>query len=111
MRERGLIAAYIMTNRRNGTLYTGVTSTLIGRVRQHCDGTFDGFTKRWGLKRLVWFELHETVVRAIRREKLIKHYSRQWKINLIEELNPRWEDLYPALVPDWEWKHDPPADA
>jgi putative endonuclease len=97
MRERQP-AVYIMTNKRNGTLYTGVTSRLPQRVWQHREGVFDGFTKRYGCKRLVWFELHETMESAILREKQIKGGSRGKKIKLIESSNPQWCDLYSDIV-------------
>ena len=107
--ERSFIATYIMTNRAHGTLYVGVTSTLITRVRDHVEGRLDGFTKRWGLTRLVWYEPNESIVAAIRKEKLIKSYPRDWKISLIQRLNPHWDDLYPPLVAPAVWKHDPPG--
>ena len=91
------IAVYIMTNRKHGTLYVGVTSELSARVSQHRDGVIPGFTKEHGLKRLVWYEEHETIVQAIHREKRLKKYKRDWKINLIERDNPNWDDLYPGL--------------
>jgi len=87
-------AVYIMTNRRNGTLYTGVTSNLAQRVWQHREGVADGFTKRYGCKMLVWFEMHATMDAAITREKQIKGGSRAKKLALIEALNPRWQDLF-----------------
>ncbi|HEY0102266.1 MAG TPA: GIY-YIG nuclease family protein [Brevundimonas sp.] len=106
-RERGLIAVYIMTNGPYGTLYIGVTSDLHHRVAQHRAGTFDGFTKKYQLKRLVWFETFEFMAPALKREKSLKRYLRDWKINLIERDNPHWQDL--SL--DWdrspEWKHGP----
>lgn len=91
------IAAYIMANRRHGTLYNGVTSRLIFRVLQHREGEIEGFTKRYGLKRLVWYERFESMVNAIAREKAI-NWKREWKINLIERENPNWDDLFPGLV-------------
>lgn len=87
-------AVYIMTNKRNGTLYTGVTSNLPQRVWQHREGVADGFTKRYGCKMLVWFEMHETMEAAISREKQIKAGSRKKKLALIEAFNPQWRDLY-----------------
>ena len=96
-RERVLIAVYIMTNGPYGTLYVGVTSNLYQRVRQHREGTFGGFTSKYGLKRLVWYEQFDGIVEAIQREKSLKKYRRDWKINLIEEANPSWEDLYESL--------------
>ena len=82
-----------MANRRNGTLYVGVTSWLPKRVWQHRDGTVAGFTGRYDVHRLVWFEMHGTMETAIRREKQIKKWLRAWKIRLIEEANPDWLDL------------------
>lgn len=76
-----------------GTLYTGVTSHLIGRVIQHRDEVFDGFTAKHGVKRLVWFEIADTMEAAITAEKRIKRWQRDWKIALIERENPQWEDL------------------
>src|SRR3546814_7380332 len=89
--------AYIMASARHGTLYTGVTSHLIQRVVQHREGTFDGFTKRYGVKGLVWFELSGTMELAIAREKQLKNWQRRWKIELIEEANPAWRDLAAEL--------------
>jgi len=91
------IAVYMMTDRYRGTIYIGVTSRLAERVHQHREGLLPGFTRRYGLKRLVSYEPHETMLAAIQREKSLKRYSREWKINLIERKNPLWEDLYPSL--------------
>src|ERR1700722_6380863 len=87
------IAVYIMASARNGTLYTGVTSQLVGRVQQHKLGTFDGFTSKYGCKTLVWYEDHPTMLGAIHREKQIKRWRRAWKLELIEAENPEWRDL------------------
>lgn len=84
---------YILTNKPYGTLYVGVTSDLRSRLEQHRRGLVDGFTKRYGLGRLVYCERHELVAQAIQREKTIKHWVRQWKINAIEAQNPTWRDL------------------
>jgi putative endonuclease len=92
MRER-IPCVYILAKAYNSTLYTGVTSHLVGRVMQHRDGTFDGYTKRYGIKRLVYYEVADTMEAAIAREKQIKRYSREWKRNLIERENPEWNDL------------------
>ncbi|HUJ04465.1 MAG TPA: GIY-YIG nuclease family protein [Rhizomicrobium sp.] len=92
------IAVYIMASRRHGTLYTGVTSTLPKRVYQHREGLIPGFTKKYGVKRLVWYEPYESMTAAIQREKTIKKYKREWKINLIERDNPNWDDLFPVLI-------------
>lgn len=99
---RLLIAVYIMTNGPRGTLYVGVTSDLFRRYIEHRDGLTPGFTSRYGLKRLVWWERHGSMVEAIAREKAIKHYVRAWKVNAIELLNPHWEDLGPGLLNGYE---------
>jgi putative endonuclease len=91
------IAVYIMANRRNGTIYTGVTSDLARRVYEHREGLYRGFTKTYGVKKLVWYQPHDSITAAIQREKRIKKYPRQWKLNLIEERNPHWVDLYNLL--------------
>ena len=88
---------YIMTNRPNGTLYTGVTTDIARRVWEHREGLVKGFTKRYGLKRLVYMGFHEDIREAIRREKNMKHYSRAWKVRLILDANPDWQDLYEDL--------------
>ena len=90
-------AVYIMASRRNGTLYTGVTSDLVQRVWQHKEGTI-GFTARYGCKLLVWYEIHEEMVPAIAREKQIKAGSRRKKLALIEAMNPDWADLYESII-------------
>ena len=89
---------YIMTNRRNGILYTGVTNNLLRRCYEHRNGLIDGFTKRYGLKCLVYFEQHDDIRSAIQREKTIKHWSRSWKVRLIHGQNPDWQDLFEGLV-------------
>lgn len=86
---------YILASKRNGTLYTGVTSDLTNRLQQHDSGEIPGFTAQYGVKTLVWFEPHETMAIAIAREKSIKKYPRKWKLNLIERENPNWEALLP----------------
>lgn len=85
---------YILASRRNGTLYVGVTSDLVKRVWEHREGTVDGFTKRYRVKQLVYFEEHASIDEAIQREKQIKTWKRAWKIELIENGNPYWRDLY-----------------
>jgi putative endonuclease len=87
------IAVYIMASGRNGTLYVGVTSKLPLRVEQHKLGTFGGFSKTYGCKRLVWYEAHTTMAQAILREKRIKRWHRDWKLALIESENADWRDL------------------
>jgi putative endonuclease len=88
---------YVMTNRPNGVLYTGVTSDIARRAWEHREGLVKGFTQRYGLKRLVYVEFHEDIRDAIQREKNLKHYSRAWKAQLIVEANPDWRDLYEDL--------------
>jgi len=90
------IAVYIMASARNGTLYVGVTSQLPTRIHQHKLGTFEGFSKTWGCRTLVWYEDHPTMVEAIHREKLIKRWRRAWKLSLIEADNAQWRDLSDA---------------
>lgn len=96
MRERQP-CVYIMASGFNGTLYTGVTSNLIGRVQQHRDGTFKGFTSAYRVNRFVWFEMAETMEAAIAAEKRIKRWRREWKMNVIERDNPHWHDLAVSL--------------
>src|SRR5688500_16298165 len=86
-------SVYIMASGFNGTLYTGVTSNLMQRVAQHRVGAFGGFTADYDVKRLVWFEMHGSMEHAIRREKQLKNWRREWKMALIEEANPLWRDL------------------
>ncbi|WP_133366568.1 GIY-YIG nuclease family protein [Qipengyuania sediminis] len=90
-------AGYMVANKRNGTIYIGVTSNLPQRIAQHRDGIIDGFTKRHGCKMLVWFELHATMKFAILREKQLKGGSRSKKLALIEGANPRWLDLFAEI--------------
>jgi putative endonuclease len=89
---------YMLASGRYGTLYVGVTADLIRRVWQHREGLADGFTKTYGVKQLVWFETHSDIVEAIRREKQVKHWNREWKLRLVHEHNPQWRDLYPDLI-------------
>ena len=89
---------YMMTNRRNGTLYVGVTSDLVRRCHEHRNGLLPGFTKRHGLKQLVYFELHDDIRAAIQREKTIKHWPRAWKVRLVHAHNPDWRDLFDSLT-------------
>ena len=91
-------AVYIVASGRNGTLYTGVTSTLPRRGFEHREGIIPGFTKRYGCKMLVWYELHDTMAGAIAREKQIKGGSRRKKLALIEAMNPDWRDLFDDLA-------------
>ncbi len=96
MRRGGWV--YIMTNRPNGTLYTGVTNNIARRAYEHREGLIDGFTKQYGLKRLVFMEFYEDVRHAIQRERNMKHWPRRWKAKLILDANPEWRDLYPDLA-------------
>ena len=84
---------YLLASQRNGTLYTGVTSNVLARIRQHRQGLIRGFTREYGVKLLVWFEQHSTMDSAITREKRIKKWNRAWKLDLIEAANPDWRDL------------------
>jgi len=88
---------YILASRRNGTLYVGVTSELAYRAYQHREGLTPGFTSRYGVKLLVWYEDFPTAHEAISAEKRIKRWRRRWKLELIERMNPRWDDLYLTL--------------
>ncbi len=85
-------------NRPNGTLYIGVTSALARRVYEHREGSIEGFTKQYGLKRLVFYERFELITDAIQREKTMKHWRRAWKVRLILDFNPDWDDLYDGLA-------------
>lgn len=89
---------YMLASKRNGTLYVGVTSNLPQRVWQHKNDLVEGFTRRYGVHALVWYEVHETMENAIAREKTIKEWKRQWKIDLIEAMNPEWRDLYEDIL-------------
>lgn len=88
---------YITANKRNGTLYTGVTSDLIKRIYEHKHGITKGFAAKYGCKMLVYYEIHSSIGIAIEREKEIKHFKRQWKLELIEKMNPHWNDLYDSI--------------
>ena len=90
---------YLLASKKGGTLYCGVTSDLTGRVWMHREGAVPGFTSKYGVKRLVWFETHADILEAIRREKRIKKWPRAWKIDLIEAENPDWRDLWRDLQP------------
>ena len=88
---------YILANERNGTLYVGITNNIARRIHEHKSGAIEGFTKRHGTKRLFHIEAFETALEAIAREKKLKRWRRAWKLNLIEESNPEWRDLYDDL--------------
>jgi putative endonuclease len=92
------IAVYMMASKPQGTIYVGVTSRFPARIYEHRKGLVAGFTKKYGVNRLVWYEIHESILSAIQREKSLKRYRRDWKINLVERDNPHWDDLYPGLV-------------
>lgn len=89
---------YILASKRNGTLYVGVTSDLAARVWQHRNDVVEGFTKKYGVHMLVYFELHDDMESAIIREKRLKKWNRAWKLRLIEEMNPDWHDLYESIL-------------
>ena len=89
---------YILANRRNGTLYIGVARNLIKRVWEHRNKLSPGFTHRYGVNRLVWYEAHESLESALLREKRLKKWNRAWKLQLIEKSNPKWQDLYDCLL-------------
>jgi len=89
---------YILANKKNGTLYTGVTSDLAKRVWEHKNNLVKGFTKRYGVHSLVWYEVHESMESAIVREKRLKEWKRLWKLELIESNNPKWLDLYETIT-------------
>jgi putative endonuclease len=89
---------YILASQRNGTIYTGVTSDLVKRVWEHKSDLVEGFTKKYGVHTLVWYETHQTMESAITREKQIKEWKRAWKLKLIEKMNPGWRDLYADSV-------------
>ena len=98
MIQEPFIATYIITNRPRGTLYIGVTNHLLRRIGEHREARTPGFARTYGLKRLVWFQTFELMTNAIHREKLMKEWPRQWKINLIERDNPHWDDLWLNLA-------------
>jgi putative endonuclease len=89
---------YILANKRNGTLYVGVTSDLVRRVYEHKQNFVDGFTKKYHVHDLVYYEAHDHIQEAIIREKQLKKWSRSWKIRLIEEMNAQWRDLYLEII-------------
>jgi putative endonuclease len=89
---------YILASRVGGTLYVGVTNDLVRRIYEHREGLVKGFTKRYGVKMLVYFEQLDTAAATIQREKNIKHWSREWRIDLIRSMNPNWRDLYDDII-------------
>ena len=98
MRKERHYYVYILASKIGGTLYIGVTNDLIRRVYEHREKLADGFTEKHGVHRLVYFEQHSDIEAAIKREKRLKKWNRQWKIQLIEETNPNWSDLYPSIA-------------
>lgn len=91
-------AVYILASERNGTLYIGVTSDLVKRIWEHKNDLVKGFTKRYSVHHLVWYELHDNMDTALEREKNLKEWKRVWKVRLIEEDNPNWNDLYDSIL-------------
>ena len=89
---------YMLASKPRGTLYIGVTNNLLRRCVEHRDGSGDSFTRRHGVNQLVWFETTPNIAAAIQREKTLKHWPRQWKINLVEQRNPYWRDLFPDIA-------------
>jgi putative endonuclease len=89
---------YILASQPYGTLYVGVTSDLVKRVWEHKSGLVEGFSRKYDVKRLVWYEQHASIVEAIAREKRIKRWHRDWKVNLVQAINPNWDDLYEKIV-------------
>jgi putative endonuclease len=88
----------ILASEPYGVLYIGVTSNLVKRVWEHREGVTEGFTKQYGVKQLVWFEVHSEILEAIKREKQLKRWNRHWKVNLIQETNPDWRDLFDEIA-------------
>lgn len=88
----------MMASQRNGTLYIGVTSNLVKRIWEHKTNVVEGFTKKYGVHTLVWYEIHETMDSAIYKEKALKKWRRKWKTDLIESFNPDWHDLYETII-------------
>jgi len=91
-------AVYILASKKNGTLYIGVTSNLVKRIWEHKNNFVEGFTEKYGIHQLVWYELHATMESAIVRENRLKDWKRAWKLKLIEDKNPEWRDLYETII-------------
>jgi len=91
-------AVYVLTNKRNGALYTGVTSDLVRRIWEHRHHLVEGFTSQYNVHKLIYFELHDDITQAIIREKQIKKWRRAWKLRMIEAMNPDWKDLYDSIL-------------
>ena len=98
MKQEKTYSVYILANKRNGTLYIGVSSNLKKRIYEHKNGIIEGFTKKYKIHLLVYYELFNNVNEAITREKQLKKWNRKWKMELIEKANPQWKDLYDDLV-------------
>ena len=96
--RRQTACVYILASKRNGTLYVGVTSDVVKRGWEHGNGLVEGFTKKYSIHSLVYYEMHENMLAAITREKQIKKWNRAWKLRLIEQGNPQWRDLWPEIV-------------
>ena len=94
--KKGFI--YMMSNKQDGVLYVGVTSDIVKRVYEHKNGFVDGFTKQYNLKNLVYYEVYNDIEEAIKREKQLKNWHREWKIELVNKQNPQWEDLYESIL-------------
>ena len=93
-----IMYVYIITNQKNGTLYIGVTNNLVRRIYEHKNKLLDGFSSKYDLNKLVYYEIHEDELTAIKREKTLKNYKRNWKKDLIESVNPLWKDLYSEIL-------------
>mgnify|MGYP005858407053 CR=1 FL=1 len=91
-------AVYILANKRNGTIYIGVTSNLVKRIHEHKNDVVRGFSHKYAIHKLVYYELHESMAAAIHREKCLKKWNRAWKLNLIEGMNPEWKDLFDEII-------------
>ena len=89
---------YIITNKKEGTLYIGVTSNLVKRVYEHKQKFIDGFSKKYNLTNLVYYEQFDSIENAIKREKQLKNWKREWKLNIINQFNPTWKDLYSSII-------------
>ena len=94
----GQYFVYMLAGKRNGTLYIGVTNNLLERVRQHKSNLVEGFTKKYAVHKLMYYEVYDDIYSAIAREKRMKKWKREWKIKLIEKFNPNWDDLYYKLI-------------
>ena len=88
---------YILASRRNGTLYVGLTTDLVKRIWEHKNNIFPGFTTKYNVNQLVYYEMHQDIMEAARRERRLKNWCRKWKLNIIEQLNPSWRDLYDEI--------------